>query len=222
MITNSGTSPSGSGTVGTDWGHLLGVGVGLIIVGLIMVMVNRIITAREEEELTRYVSGRLARTRSGHTLHRDLEGTTSEAHRIRRVASTRVHLPPPGGMQRTGSTRRSQRGHPASGAATSTVIATKSGNHLTVTHAKSLPAAASNGSSPVSSTSKTTSAQNGSATSPTTGGPPPNSEPVEFTTETETLLRKSDKKPALTVTKQHARKPSKRGQKSPQEDAGKS
>ncbi len=222
MITNSGTSPSGSGTVGTDWGHLLGVGVGLIIVGLIMVMVNRIITAREEEELTRYVSGRLARTRSGHTLHRDLEGTTSEAHRIRRVASTRVHLPPPGGMQRTGSTRRSQRGHPApgstSGATTSssTVIATKSGNHLTVSHAKSLPAsAASNGSS------SSTSAQNGTATSPTTGNPP-NSEAVEFTTETETLLRKSDKKPALTVTKQHSRKPSKRGQKSPQEDAGKS
>ena len=43
------------------------------MVGLIMVMVNRIITAREEEELAKYVSGRLARTRSGYHIGRDLE-----------------------------------------------------------------------------------------------------------------------------------------------------
>lgn len=51
--------------VKTDWSQLLGVGVAFIFIGLIMVMVNRIITAREEEELSKYVKQRLCRTRSG-------------------------------------------------------------------------------------------------------------------------------------------------------------
>ena len=51
MITNS--------MMEGDRSHLLGVGVTFIMVGLIMVMVNRIITAREEEELAKY---RLAST----------------------------------------------------------------------------------------------------------------------------------------------------------------
>ena len=58
---------------GKDWSSLLGAGVTFIIVGLIMVMVNRIISAREEEELAKYVSTRLARTKSGYHLGRDLE-----------------------------------------------------------------------------------------------------------------------------------------------------
>ena len=39
-----------------------------------MVMVNRIITAREEEELSRYVKQRLSRTRSGHPFIREPDG----------------------------------------------------------------------------------------------------------------------------------------------------
>lgn len=62
-----------SSVVDADSSRLLGVGTTFIIVGLIMVMVNRIITQREEEELTRYVRHRLGRTRSGHALVRDLE-----------------------------------------------------------------------------------------------------------------------------------------------------
>ena len=58
---------------GKDWSSLLGAGVTFIIVGLIMVMVNRIISSREEEELAKYVSTRLARTKSGYHLGRDLE-----------------------------------------------------------------------------------------------------------------------------------------------------
>ena len=42
---------------------MLGVGVAFIFIGLLMVMVNRIITAREEEELSQYVKQRLSRTR---------------------------------------------------------------------------------------------------------------------------------------------------------------
>ncbi|XP_059098330.1 uncharacterized protein LOC131892493 isoform X1 [Tigriopus californicus] len=62
-----------SSVVDADSSRLLGVGTTFIMVGLIMVMVNRIITQREEEELTRYVRHRLGRTRSGHALARDLE-----------------------------------------------------------------------------------------------------------------------------------------------------
>ena len=48
-----------------DWSRLLGVGVAFIFIGLIMVMVNRIITAREEEQLSRYVKQRLEGGRAG-------------------------------------------------------------------------------------------------------------------------------------------------------------
>merc|ERR1719471_1257392 len=54
-----------SSLIKADWNRLLGVGVAFIFIGLIMVMVNRIITAREEEELSQYVKQRLSRTRSG-------------------------------------------------------------------------------------------------------------------------------------------------------------
>ena len=57
--------------VNADWSRLLGVGITFLMIGLIMVMVNRILSAREEEELQKYVSSRLARTRSGHLLHRN-------------------------------------------------------------------------------------------------------------------------------------------------------
>ena len=53
------------------------------MVGLIMVMVNRIITAREEEELAKYVSGRLARTRSGYHIGRDMENHLDQQSMIK-------------------------------------------------------------------------------------------------------------------------------------------
>ena len=62
---------------------LLGIGVTFIMVGLIMVMVNRIITAREEEELAKYVSGRLARTRSGYHIGRDMENHLDQQSMIK-------------------------------------------------------------------------------------------------------------------------------------------
>ena len=45
----------------SDWSTLIGVGIALLLVGLFMVMVNRILTEREEEELAQYVHHRLAR-----------------------------------------------------------------------------------------------------------------------------------------------------------------
>lgn len=75
-----------SSATDTDWSRLLGVGVTFLLVGLIMVMVNRIITAREEEELTRYVSHRLGRSRSGHTLVRDAESGEDFHHHLQRTS----------------------------------------------------------------------------------------------------------------------------------------
>ena len=70
----------------SDWSQLLGVGATFIIVGLVMVMVNRIITEKEEEELTRYVHHRLARSRSGQALVRDVEaGDELRHHRVKSV-----------------------------------------------------------------------------------------------------------------------------------------
>ena len=57
-----------SNVVNADWSKLLGIGVAFLIVGLLMVMVNRILSAQEDEELKTYVSHRLGRTRSGHVL----------------------------------------------------------------------------------------------------------------------------------------------------------
>ena len=62
---------SGSRTM--EWSNLLGVGATFIMVGLVMVMVNRIITEREDEQLAKYVHHRLGRTRSGYAMARDVE-----------------------------------------------------------------------------------------------------------------------------------------------------
>jgi len=62
-----------SSIIKADWSRLLGVGLAFIFIGLIMVMVNRILTAREEEELSQYVKQRLSRTRSGQAFVRDTE-----------------------------------------------------------------------------------------------------------------------------------------------------
>ena len=56
-----------------NWSHLSGIGYTLVIVGLIMVMVNRTITANEEEELAKHVTTCLASTRSGYHIGRDLD-----------------------------------------------------------------------------------------------------------------------------------------------------
>lgn len=206
MVSNS--------VVEADWSHLLGVGVTFIIVGLIMVMVNRIITAREEEELARYVSGRLSRTRSGHALVRDLEPGESRPVRVfstngqRRAGTAGAGC---GGtsprspkdklgnfdkIQRGGSTRRSAREHKTE--AVVDVLPTKSSS----THSH---LAVQNGKAHVERTMSDAPNYQGAA-----AGARANPSAVVadvVTTETETLLPKGDNQPAVTVTKQ-TRKPS--------------
>jgi hypothetical protein len=77
-------------------GFLLGVGVTFLLIGLIMVMVNRILGAQEDEELKSYVSSRLARTRSGHVLCRNRDVS---------IDFTKLAPPGPGTSSRRSSYR---------------------------------------------------------------------------------------------------------------------
>ena len=196
MITNSMTGNN-------NWSSLLGVGVTFIIVGLIMVMVNRIISAREEEELAKYVSQKLARTRSGYQIgNRDVEANAASntdqpieqplstqlqppiQPQFRRAMSTRVH----GNVNRKASTRRSMRIKSESEALKSS---NSTQSHLSVKNGNGGSANA------VNKDNKTEADQ-------------------VLVTETETLLPKQDNKPALVVTKE-SRRPSKRVKKPPEE-----
>ena len=97
----------------SDWSTLIGVGIALLLIGLFMVMVNRILTEREEEELAKYVHHRLARTRSGHALAlRETESGEEDIlaahlqqhrHRHRHLSSGDFWNGP--GIGRRGSTR---------------------------------------------------------------------------------------------------------------------
>ena len=68
-----------------DWSHTSGVGYTFVIVGLILVMVNGIITANEEEELAKHVTTRLASTRSDYQIGRDI-GLVGMASLVGQVA----------------------------------------------------------------------------------------------------------------------------------------
>ena len=86
--------------VNADWSRLLGVGIAFLLIGLLMVMVNRILSAQEDEELKSYVSSRLARSKSGHVLCRS-----------RNPSLDVTKLAPPGGPP---SRRGSYRDRPGS------------------------------------------------------------------------------------------------------------
>ena len=82
MITNS--------VMEGDWSHLSVVGLTFITVGLIIVMVKGIFTAREEEELAEYGTTRLAGTRSGYLIGRDLD---NQDHLLQTKPSQQSTLP---------------------------------------------------------------------------------------------------------------------------------
>ena len=75
-----------------DWSHTSGVGYTFVIVGLILVMVNGIITANEEEELAKHVTTRLASTRSDYQIGRDI-GLVGMASLVGQVALPEGPLP---------------------------------------------------------------------------------------------------------------------------------
>ena len=211
MITNS--------MVEGDWSHLLGVGVTFIMVGLIMVMVNRIITAREEEELAKYVTTRLARTRSGYHIGRDIDNQDRllQTKPPQRSASARLAPKSATGsnhinsksasMRRSNSARRKNSSVPPESSRTPP-RSSSNHSHLAVKNSASLPEHGQHGG------------PGGSASGPGSRGPAsgvgqkdagssasdtiPNAEVM--VTETETLLPKKDNKPALIVTKETSMK----------------
>ena len=212
MITNS--------MVEGDWSHLLGVGVTFIMVGLIMVMVNRIITAREEEELAKYVTTRLARTRSGYHIGRDLDNQDrllAQANPPQRSASARLAPKSATGsnhinsksvsMRRSNSARRKNSSVPPESSRTPP-RSSSNHSHLAVKNSASLPEHGQHGG------------PGGSASGPGSQGPASGvgqkdagssaSDTIAnaevMVTETETLLPKKDNKPALIVTKETSMK----------------
>ena len=90
MITNS--------VMEGNWSHLSGVGLTFIVVGLIMVMVDRSLTASEEEELAEYGTTLLTRTRSGYLIGRDLDNQDRLLQTKSPQLSASARLPPKSAM----------------------------------------------------------------------------------------------------------------------------
>ncbi|XP_043211843.1 uncharacterized protein LOC122376179 [Amphibalanus amphitrite] len=83
---------------------LAGTGTFFVVLGGVMTLLNRVISRREDDSLEKYVSGRLARSKSGGRLVRDSDsGLTPDVHRR--------------GHRRASRTPRSPRS-PAGGAST--------------------------------------------------------------------------------------------------------
>lgn len=67
----------------TWWNELVVTGLFLVGLGVFLIVLNRLISKREEDDLEEYVQRALTRTRSGHRLERDVEtgGLTTRNHR---------------------------------------------------------------------------------------------------------------------------------------------
>ncbi|KAG5880898.1 hypothetical protein JTB14_000984 [Gonioctena quinquepunctata] len=68
---------------GGYWNELVVTGIFVTAVGIFLVVLNKIMSRREENELQDYVSRQLTRSRSGHRLERDVESgcLTTKNHR---------------------------------------------------------------------------------------------------------------------------------------------
>ncbi|XP_012218491.2 uncharacterized protein [Linepithema humile] len=76
----------GTKASGGWWNELVAVGLFAIIVGVFLIVLNRVIAKKEEDDLEEYVQRQLTRSRSGHRLERDVETgglTTRHARRAK-------------------------------------------------------------------------------------------------------------------------------------------
>ncbi|KAK9882946.1 hypothetical protein WA026_001163 [Henosepilachna vigintioctopunctata] len=62
-----------SWTTGGWWNELVATGIFVVALGIFLIILNRIISKREEDDLNEYVQRQLTRSRSGHRLERDVE-----------------------------------------------------------------------------------------------------------------------------------------------------
>ncbi|XP_015187461.1 PREDICTED: uncharacterized protein LOC107072217 [Polistes dominula] len=70
------------------WNELVAVGLFAILVGIFLIILNRLIARKEENDLEEYVQRQLTRSRSGHRLERDVETgglTTRHARRVKQM-----------------------------------------------------------------------------------------------------------------------------------------
>lgn len=78
----------GTKASGGWWNELVAVGLFAIFVGVFLVVLNRVIAKKEEDDLEQYVQRQLTRSRSGHRLERDVETgglTTRHARRAKQM-----------------------------------------------------------------------------------------------------------------------------------------
>lgn len=78
----------GTKATGGWWNELVAVGLFAIFVGIFLIILNRVIAKKEEDDLEEYVQRQLTRSRSGHRLERDVETgglTTRHARRAKQM-----------------------------------------------------------------------------------------------------------------------------------------
>ncbi|XP_043262235.1 uncharacterized protein LOC122403024 isoform X1 [Colletes gigas] len=78
----------GTKASGGWWNELVAIGLFAILVGVFLIILNRVIAKKEENDLEEYVQRQLTRSRSGHRLERDAETgglTTRHARRARQM-----------------------------------------------------------------------------------------------------------------------------------------
>ncbi|XP_031789574.1 uncharacterized protein LOC100117714 [Nasonia vitripennis] len=70
------------------WNELVAIGIFSILVGCFLIILNRVIAKKEENDLEKYVQRQLTRSKSGHRLERDVETgglTTKHAKRAKQL-----------------------------------------------------------------------------------------------------------------------------------------
>lgn len=78
----------GTKASGGWWNELVAVGLFAIVLGIFLIVLNRVIAKKEEDDLEEYVQRQLTRSRSGHRLERDVETgglTTRHARRAKQM-----------------------------------------------------------------------------------------------------------------------------------------
>lgn len=78
----------GTKATGGWWNELVAVGLFAIFVGIFLIILNRVIAKKEEDDLEEYVQRQLTRSKSGHRLERDVETgglTTRHARRAKQL-----------------------------------------------------------------------------------------------------------------------------------------
>jgi len=84
----------GTKASGGWWNELVAVGLFAILVGIFLIILNRVIAKKEEDDLEEYVQRQLTRSRSGHRLERDVETgglTTRHARRAKQIKQETCH-----------------------------------------------------------------------------------------------------------------------------------